>query len=68
MAKKLNMETAISSSESMAEASTATDPLAIPIVSFTKTSSVATVVETTVALFWGDICVLKKYPSAFKSA
>ena len=56
------METAISSSESMAEASTATEPEAIPMVSFTNTSTVATELETIVAFFCGDICVFKKDP------
>ena len=62
MAKKLKMETAISSSESMAEARTATEPLATPMISLTKTNTVATELETIVAFFCGDICTFKKDP------
>jgi len=46
----------------MAEASTATEPLAIPMISFTNTSTVATELDTIVAFFCGDICVFKKNP------
>ena len=53
--KKLNIDTSISKSESMADANTATDPLATPMTSFTNTKIEATVLETNVARFCGDI-------------
>jgi len=46
----------------MADASTATEPEAIPMISFTNTSTVATELETMVAFFCGDICFFKKDP------
>ncbi len=46
----------------MAEAITATEPEAIPIMSLTNTSTVATELDTIVAFFCGDICVFKKNP------
>ncbi len=55
MAKKLNIDTSISNSESMADANTATDPLARPMTSFTNTKIEATELETNVARFCGDI-------------
>jgi hypothetical protein len=53
---------AISSRESMADAKTATEPEAIPIVSLTINNIVATEDETTVAFFWDDICFSKGVP------
>lgn len=51
------MEMRVSSSESMAEAKTATEPDTTPIVNFRMVKMVATLLATTVAFFAGDICV-----------
>ena len=51
MAKRLKAETIKSSTESIALAKTAMEPLRIPMVSFINMSIVATMLETMVAFF-----------------
>jgi len=55
------MDTSVSSSESMAEANTATEPLNIPTENLTSTSTVATEIETSVARFAGEFFVFNAF-------